>query len=120
MSTKRKKTAKASMEGKTARSKSTIPPLILAAESGQVECVSALIRTGANVNETPDPRLHPYYGADALTVAARHGHIDVVRVLLANKANVTSRSAYGSAIQQAIDYGHTDVARILLKHGAKS
>lgn len=118
MSTKQKLTTKVSLGRKTTKTKTVIPSLILAAENGDVESIEKLIRDGADVHEISNPKLHPYYGADALTVAARHGHLNAVQVLLGHRANVTYRSAYGSAIQQAIDYGHADVVRLLLKHGA--
>ncbi|TAL06832.1 MAG: ankyrin repeat domain-containing protein [Verrucomicrobia bacterium] len=115
------KTLKAGSLAKTKPAKTSrqLPAIVAAAERGDAAEARKLIRSGADVNETTTPTLPPYYGADALIVAARHGRAEIVELLLANGARISNRSAYGSAVQQAIDYGHPEVVQLLLKHGAR-
>jgi ankyrin repeat protein len=104
---------------RTDRSK-VLPPLILAAAEGDVAAIRKLVHGGARVNETFAPLLPDYYGADALTVAARHGHLEAVKVLLAAGSKVDRESGAGTALGLAISYGHTDVVKALLSHGARA
>ena len=57
------------------------------------------------------------YGETALMNAARSNRTDVVRYLLANGANVQSRSG-STALRHASFNNHTDVISVLLQHGA--
>jgi serine/threonine-protein phosphatase 6 regulatory ankyrin repeat subunit B len=56
--------------------------LIFAAAKGHVQCVDILIEAGAFVNYA-----RPKNGGTALFFASQHGHIDVVRSLLATNAD---------------------------------
>src|SRR6266702_5988082 len=59
-----------------------------AAKKGDVKAVKELIDKGADVNAaTP-------YGATALSYAADKGHLEVVKLLLANKANVNTKDTF--------------------------
>ncbi|KAF2719731.1 ankyrin [Polychaeton citri CBS 116435] len=59
-------------------------PLQLAASSGNLVEVNALLADGRNPNALPQG----WYGKTALQVAALHGHLAVVQVLLASGAQV--------------------------------
>ena len=55
----------------------------------------------------------------ALLYAARDGHVDMARTLIAANANVNQVEANGiSPLLMAISNNHIDVARLLLDHGA--
>ncbi len=55
----------------------------------------------------------------ALLYAARDGHIEIARTLIAANANVNQVEANGvSPLLMAISNNHIDVARLLLDHGA--
>ena len=113
-----KKAKRTSGAGRADRS-ALLPPLILAAAEGDVGAIQTLLHGGAGVNETFAPVLPDYYGADALTVAARHGHLEAVKVLLAAGAAVGRESGIGTALGAALSYGHADVVKELLSRGAR-
>jgi hypothetical protein len=52
-------------------------PLIWAADGGHTECVALLLESGVDAN------VRGYLGATAVSRACRHGHIDVLTILLA-------------------------------------
>jgi ankyrin repeat protein len=53
-------------------------------------------------------------------LAARRGHIEIVRVLLQNEADVHIRGDDGrTALETANASGHSDIAQLLLDNGAK-
>ena len=60
-------------------------------------------------------------GVSALSVAASHGNVDAVAMLIAHGANVNTRNKnarYDTALIEATIGGHTEVAKYLLKNGA--
>ncbi len=58
-----------------------------------------------------------YFGTTALMAAARHGHSDVVKVLLDNGANVhTGDLRPETALYIAIEAGHGEVAKLILEN----
>ena len=85
-------------------------PLQTAAARGDVAEVRRLLAAGADVDATCDG------GRTALFVAARHGRADVVRVLLAAKANVDSAATTDGAtpLLMAAANGHLTVVQTLL------
>lgn len=85
-------------------------PLVLASEQGWTEIASLLLQRGADVDKEDDRLL--FRGTTALSHAARNGHIDVVKLLLAARARVG-----GVALVHAIYYGHSTVAKLLLATG---
>lgn len=126
--------------------------LMLAAETGNVDILSALLESGAVV-DTRDP----HYGQTALMFAARAGHLDATRLLLEQGADPDAATdigptppwigpnsvpgfGYGEGIIRggvpadrgrrepipggmtsllyAARHGHVEVARALLAHGA--
>jgi ankyrin repeat protein len=95
--------------GATPDAEGTVPSVLLAAGVGNPEVVSELLAHGAS----PDP-----VGADGMTpliVAARQGHLDIVRVLLDAGADRSKRDARAgwTAAQWAIDARHDAVAAAL-------
>ncbi|XP_063705994.1 ankyrin repeat and KH domain-containing protein mask-like isoform X2 [Culicoides brevitarsis] len=120
-------------------------PLMEAAREGHEEMVALLLSQGANINaqteETQETALTlaccggflevtDYlikHGADIelgastpLMEAAQEGHIELVRFLLENRANVHAQTQTGdTALAYACENGHTDVAEILLMYGAE-
>ncbi len=100
--------------------KSRLSPFLLAAEQGDAKAIEKLIHEGANVHEAADPKMAFYHGADALILAARHGHLAAVKVLLRRGASVTTEAGYGSALGEAITHGHSNVVRLLVENGARN
>ena len=80
--------------------------LILAAQSGCVEAVAALVACGANVNRSAD-------GVTALMVAGRQGEVEVVRLLLQLGANPGARAGRFTAADYARQGGHDHLGDLL-------
>jgi ankyrin repeat protein len=86
-----------------------------AAGKGDHDTVAFLIVQGIDVN------LHEEggYGRTALIKACRHGHLDIVRLLLAKGARVDEPDASGdTALSYAACNGHMDIVKLLREHGA--
>lgn len=120
-------------------------PLMEAAREGHEEMVALLLSQGAMINaqteETQETALTlaccggflevaDYlikHGADIelgastpLMEAAQEGHLELVKFLLENKADVRAQTQTGdTALTYACENGHTDVADVLLRHGAE-
>lgn len=120
-------------------------PLMEAAREGHEEMVALLLSQGANINaqteETQETALTlaccggftdvaDYLiknGADIelgastpLMEAAQEGHMDLVKFLLENRANVHAQTQTGdTALTYASENGHTDVAEVLLSYHAE-
>jgi hypothetical protein len=93
---------------------STKSPLCRAAAQNLKNAVYYLIQAGADVrgNDRRTP----------LTSAAKHGNLDVVRLLVKSGAPVDGRPdeyLYSSPLKAAVRYGHLDVVKYLLEQGAK-
>jgi hypothetical protein len=92
--------------------------LVTAAEKGNVRSARALIRSGVDVNgrgvgDDVAPSNRP------LAVAAEHGHLDVVELLLAAGARVDSCCcSCVTALHYAIRGGHVKIVARLLEAGA--
>ncbi|KAI8515166.1 positive regulation of extrinsic apoptotic signaling pathway via death domain receptors protein [Branchiostoma belcheri] len=89
--------------------------LLIAADKGDEEKVTALIRQGVDVNcqdwVLEDTPLHN---------AASGGHVGVAELLLKAGAQVDSRDQFGnSPLHHAASGGHVGVAELLLKAGAQ-
>lgn len=91
-------------------------PLYIAADSGQIEMVEFLLRTGAN------PNAHPGLVGQrtVLQVAAFKQRTAIMCLLLENKAdvNATGGNPGQTALQEAITHGNMDVIKLLLDHKA--
>ena len=86
--------------------------IILAAENGNLSEVKTLLEKGANVNA-----MGPNSGA--IHVAAFNGHLEIVQLLLKNKAdtNVQDKQGY-YPLQLAASKGHLAICNSLIKAGA--
>jgi len=103
--------------------KSNWPPLVLAAEKGNLQQVKALIRSGADLNApTPLDQTAPHdqWRATALIRACRNGFLNVARALLDAGADVNAQ-LYDkrTALDLAATYDHLDVVKLLLAHHAR-
>jgi hypothetical protein len=104
---------------------------------GEFEAVDALIRRGANVDlaaaagtgRVEDAR-QALASADnehrhrALALAAQHGHVEIVRLLLdagedPNRYNPIGCHAHSTPLHQAALAGHAEVVRVLVERGAR-
>ncbi len=87
--------------------------LILASVNGDVEKVTSLLDSGADVN-AKDQR-----GWTALLCAVSRGQMDVVKLLLDKGADVNSKGEHGwTPLMEAANRGHLEAAKLLLKKGA--
>lgn len=94
------------------------PLLFQAAKEGELDLVRhEVLDVGEDINKVG---MH-YEGLDftPLMVAAKAGHLDVVKFLLQHGANPELLSNIGlTALMLAAKFGRKDVAKQLLKHGA--
>ena len=89
-------------------------PLYKAIKDGDAPMVEALVAVGFDMEVPHRASGEPYC---ALCAAALHGHVDVVRVLLAAGV-IRDRAARGlQALAIAAGQGHVDVMRVLLEAG---
>ncbi|MFD6279241.1 ankyrin repeat domain-containing protein [Streptomyces sp. NPDC060209] len=89
--------------------------LVQAAEDGDAALVTRLLAEGVPVDA------YRAGGRTALDLAVRHGHGDLVRLLVDAGADPEQRAGeYGelTVLSQAAAYSRTDIARILLDAGA--
>ena len=86
-----------------------------AAKAGNLEQVTLLIEQGADKNQI----IGGEFERTALAVAARNDHLDVVRYLVQQGADIEKVDSYGnSPLIHASMEGHSEVARYLLEQGA--
>ena len=105
-----------------------VTPLILAVKSGNVDCVEVLLNYKADMEGRGDydiydecdlPRRYSYGGCTPLFVAAAYGHLDVLRCLIENGADVNAATYDKSTpLMIASGYGHVNVVTCLIEHGA--
>jgi ankyrin repeat protein len=90
------------------------PVLSVAASFGPPEMVALLLEMGAN------PNLGGAHGMRPLFLAAREGHVQIVRLLLAGGAQVDALEAqtHSTALMIAARNGREEVVRALLEAGA--
>lgn len=79
------------------------------------EMVALLLKYGA------DPNVADQYGCTPLMDAARYGHVEVLRILLAGGADIDQRSTMSNrtALTMALDAGHQQTAALLREAGAR-
>ena len=86
--------------------------LMLASLQGCLQCVTALVQAGAEIN--PD-------GWTPLIYAAFEGHAGIVRFLLTLDIDVDAQSDTGfTALMAASRHNHLEIVKILLEHDADS
>src|ERR1043166_6117367 len=82
----------------------------VAAENGKLTAATFLATHGANLNA------RNRYGETALMLAASRGHIDIVKLLLAQRAQVNQPG--WTALMFAAAAGQLEIARLLIAAGA--
>jgi ankyrin repeat protein len=92
-----------------------ITPLLKASWDGDLPIVQYLLSKGANVNfRAPDTK------ETALMNAVTREHTEVIKALLAAKADVSLRNTYDfNAFTSAVAAGNQEMAAMLLEAGAK-
>jgi len=94
----------------------------LAASTGSVEVVQALLDANAQRAANPSPAVNAKQpgGNTPLTIASAKGRSDIARLLLAAKADVSAADDNGkTALMLALENGHQEVAKLLTSAGAK-
>ncbi|GLB10584.1 hypothetical protein AtubIFM57258_006992 [Aspergillus tubingensis] len=86
--------------------------LILAVKTNHLPICQRLVKNGAPIDYEGD-------NGNALYLAAREGHRDIVEFLVQNKASVNHVNRYhGTALTAAVSFGNLDIARLLIEKGA--
>ncbi|XP_065846586.1 caskin-2-like isoform X2 [Oscarella lobularis] len=87
-----------------------------ACQFGHLEMVELLIQAGAlrafrplSAEERRDPKRHT-----PLHLAAKHGHLDIMKVLVSSGMNVNLETANGTALHEAALYGRRDIVKFLV------
>lgn len=88
--------------------------LMLAATQGRANAVACLLKSGADVNLVTND------GVSALILASELGHIEVVKLLLDNSANLKAKRISDglTALIIAANKGHDDIVKLLIEMGA--
>jgi ankyrin repeat protein len=125
----------AAIEGRGTRKWGT--PLFTALTFGMIDAAEVLAKRGARI-ELPAAaglglvgeaaRLLPSADAEArhraLSLAAQHGHVEIVRLLLdasedPNRYNLEGNHAHATPLHHAVLGGHEAVVRLLVERGAR-
>lgn len=89
-----------------------IVELINACTTNRPEAVRTLLKKGANVNGSQQ-------GISALHVAAEHNNLEIVKILIANKADINFPDIKGwSPLHRACSKNYIDIAEFLLSQKA--
>jgi hypothetical protein len=90
------------------------PAILNAAIDGSIETLNSLLEGGADVNERDT------CGFTALEWAVRFGHLDIVKIFLANGADIHARNYDIGCppLTWAATKGHIEIAEVLLEAGA--
>ncbi|XP_032823211.1 caskin-1-like isoform X3 [Petromyzon marinus] len=94
-------------------------PLDLACEFGRLRVVKLLL--SSNVCPTllegrPHDPSHPN-STSALHLAAKNGHVDIIRMLILAGVDVNRQTRVGTALHEAALYGKTEAVRLLIESG---
>lgn len=112
--------ARAPKPGEPAAELADLSPLLRAAHTGDLAAVRGQLDAGADPNRSEDVRdRRDRLQRSPLGAAARGGHLEVARLLLARGAEVdlTPRGD-ATPLIIAARHGHPGTARLLLEHGA--
>jgi ankyrin repeat protein len=125
----------AAIEGRGSRK--WVRPLLTALAFGMSDAAKALAKRGARIDlpaaaglglVDDAARLLPSADAEArhraLSLAAQHGHAEIVRLLLdagedPNRYNLEGNHAHSTPLHQAVLGGHETVVRLLVQRGAR-
>ncbi|KAH7383007.1 ankyrin repeat-containing domain protein [Cadophora sp. MPI-SDFR-AT-0126] len=88
---------------------------MLASKAGAIDVVELIVKRGTDLD------VENLEGENALFLAARHGHIEIVDVLLKSNAkpDADRKGHDGTPLHWAIDEGYVDIARLLLDYNAE-
>ncbi|XP_015922608.1 caskin-2 isoform X2 [Parasteatoda tepidariorum] len=104
------------------RNKDHKSPLDLACEFGRYQVVELLLQQQANsrcrslLTENPED-LADNNRTTCLHLAARNGHVDVIRLLLNAGVDINRSTLRGTALHEAAMHGKLDVVRMLIESG---
>jgi ankyrin repeat protein len=87
-------------------------PLAAAVRTGQLKAVRALLAHGADLGFTSGN------GQSLLSIAARHGHEELVRLLLDRKLDPNGGVPADWPLRTAASAGHLEIVRLLVARGA--
>lgn len=87
-------------------------PIVAAANMGDMSILLRLIERGVDINRGTEN------GGYAITLAARRGHIQAVKLLLDHGALPTPKLARHAPLLFVAEHGPSDIARLLLERGA--
>ncbi|KAM8888940.1 ankyrin repeat and SOCS box protein 3 isoform 2-T2 [Synchiropus picturatus] len=98
-------------------------PLHEAAAAGSVVCVRDILSAAAGDTSTPPRHFvnsQTHEGESACFLAARHGHVDVVKLLLRAQSDIDQlTNDLSCPLYTAVDSGHLNVVRLLIRRGAQ-
>lgn len=94
--------------------------IMQAARSGNLEAIKQLVNSNKGIAKTTIlGSADETMGCTALHYAVFYNHIDVVRYLVENGANVNQQNLSGlTPLFWSLDQGLYDIAKVLLEHGA--
>lgn len=91
----------------------------VAAGMGQFERVQSLLNQGADVNSRAPSAGNMPAGGTALMLAAARNHLEIVKFLISNGANVNlADEGGGTALIYAVWKGYQDIVALLLEKGS--
>ena len=111
------------------RKKSPVTPLIVAVRNGNLDCVKALLKYGAEIEGRGDfmhifeddscPVPYNYKCCTPLFVAATCGNVEILRFLVENGANVNATDDFGvTPLMAAVENQFLDAVTFLIDQGA--
>jgi len=98
-------------------------PFELACELGKIKLVELIINYCLNENKNDNKKLDEFlknYSPNAVHLASKNGHDDIVRVLLINNLcdlNKVSSMCNGTPLHEACRYGRFQTVKLLLESG---